>query len=189
MSRRSPRLLCPLLQLGYDNIGEGLVPCLTIVEALALMQTCRSMYISVFRALIDARLFLLRSWHSNLQDLIDSNEYLQIDVNMHMKDSLQAATDSTFNQVKAFKGFHDKITSFFMNNTHSAYLYTASRDNRWNRILEMHCVTEIFVDTDRLLKKIEITYNMFEEAERNWVPASQEEREKVKAMIRANEAA
>ena len=56
MSRRSPRLLCPLLQLGYDDIGEGLVPCLTISEAFALMQTCRSMFISVFRAIIDARL-------------------------------------------------------------------------------------------------------------------------------------
>ena len=55
MPRRSPRFACPLLRLGYDEIEEGLLPCLTIDEAFALARTCKSLCNFTFLGLITGR--------------------------------------------------------------------------------------------------------------------------------------
>ena len=48
--RRSPRLACPLLLLPYDEIEAGLMPCLTLEDAVMLMQTCRALLIPILSA-------------------------------------------------------------------------------------------------------------------------------------------
>jgi hypothetical protein len=59
------------LLLGYDEIEEGLVLLLSIGEANVLMQTCRSMFITVFHALVGARVLFLKRPLVTFQCTID----------------------------------------------------------------------------------------------------------------------
>ena len=187
--RRSPRLACPLSQLGYDEI-EVLVPYLSIKEAFVLMQTCRSMFILVFRAVICARVSLLRRWHGTFQHTIDRSEYLQVEELANTKYKFQMGADKLVELVADFEWFHSHVVQFQKHSTHSAYLYTARRDRRLNRILEMASGFRKLCDgTDQLLQKVEHANNDIKGTERIWIAASPEARAAINAKLAAVEEA
>ena len=78
MTRRSPRFVCPLLWLGYDEIDEGLLPCFSVDEALVLAQTCKSMFIFTLRSLFIAAQKQMKGLVLQSQKIITC-DFLQLD--------------------------------------------------------------------------------------------------------------
>ena len=77
MPRRSPRFMCPLLNMGYDEIAAGLMPCLSISEAFVFMQTCRSIFISVLRVMTEECVYQLIDLHDALGQIDTWNLHFQ----------------------------------------------------------------------------------------------------------------
>lgn len=165
MSRRSPRFLCPLLWLGYDEIEGGLVPYFSADEALALMQTCRSMFILVLRAFNGARLNQMRRLHVTFEHALISSEFLQLPKCRGHSQYLLDILTTTITNVEAL---HNHIVC----EAYVAYCqYVHSRRGKdWNYVLRtLRGFSKASLSSHNFFQDIEQTMRRLKEVERNFL--------------------
>ena len=168
--RRSARLRCLLLQLGRDEMTGGLVVCLSTNDAFALMQTCRSMFGNVLRALIDARLSVWTDLYRRIQWTTVHGRSLR---NQAIDFLLSQWTIAAHRVLECLKAYRRQMAQLDLHSFTSSYVYTRRQKTHYSSMIAFargFCTVNVV--TDQVMHNSEKILMLFAGRRNGYVPVN-----------------